>query len=104
MLPRKRTVLLLLLLLLMLSVVDMVTMYDWSPVRNHLHIDRGFLLVRQMKKLTRGALQRRQRRRLPLMRGSRWIFGRADDARWRGTVRRLLSLLFASLANSSSRL
>lgn len=33
----------LLLLLLLWSVLGMVTMYDWSPDRNHLHVDRrGF--------------------------------------------------------------
>lgn len=29
--------------LLLLSVLGMVTMYDWSPDRSHLHIDRGCL-------------------------------------------------------------
>lgn len=27
-------------MMLLLSVLGMVTMYDWSPDRNHLHIDR----------------------------------------------------------------
>lgn len=32
-----------LLMMLLVSVLGMVTMYDWSPDRNHLHIDRrGF--------------------------------------------------------------
>lgn len=28
-------------MMMLLSVVGMVTMYDWSPDRSHLHVDRG---------------------------------------------------------------